>query len=398
MRAGVLAGLASAILLTVVRGSGSQTADPLSVLNDEHKAALAQPFTGVTTDGRVVHGLFPIRRTGVSTAPIVVAAEAFLKGLTRVQRAKVSFPVDDRQWRIWNSYPVPADADGMSFQEMTEEQRQLALNLLNASLSARGLQKATDIMKLNETFGEMRNNPARYAQWKYWLVVMGTPSDREPWGWQLEGHHLVVNYFVLGDQVTMTPTFMGAQPVVAQVGRFSGTTALKDEEQKGLALFASLSGRQRASAVIRNEKGGPVTLAGIYKDNLVVDYAGIRAMELDGSQRAQLISLIAEYVNNEPAGHARVRLTDVQAHLDHTYFAWIGNAAGDSPFYYRIQSPVILIEFDHQGSTRDHIHTVVRTPNGNDYGADLLRQHYLLHPHPVRSAESGRSAQPLIDR
>jgi hypothetical protein len=26
--------------------------------------------------------------------------------------------------------------------------------------------------------------------------------------------------------------------------------------------------------------------------------------------------------------------------------------------------------------TREHIHVVVRTPNGNDYGKDLLRQHY----------------------
>ena len=25
--------------------------------------------------------------------------------------------------------------------------------------------------------------------------------------------------------------------------------------------------------------------------------------------------------------------------------------------------------------TRDHIHVVIRTPNGNDYGKDLLRQH-----------------------
>jgi hypothetical protein len=37
---------------------------------------------------------------------------------------------------------------------------------------------------------------------------------------------------------------------------------------------------------------------------------------------------------------------------------------------------VILVEFDHQSGiiydndkpSRDHIHTVVRTPNGNDYG------------------------------
>ena len=65
----------------------------------------------------------------------------------------------------------------------------------------------------------------------------------------------------------------------------------------------------------------------------------------------------------------------------------------DGVFYYRIQSPVILIEFDHQpavipgfppGPTRNHIHTVVRTPNGNDYGKDLLRQHYAQHPHPAQ--------------
>ena len=37
---------------------------------------------------------------------------------------------------------------------------------------------------------------------------------------------------------------------------------------------------------------------------------------------------------------------------------------------------------DPQRPTRDHVHTVVRTPNGNDYGKDLLRQHYEAHPHP----------------
>ena len=51
-----------------------------------------------------------------------------------------------------------------------------------------------------------------------------------------------------------------------------------------------------------------------------------------------------------------------------------------------------LIEFDHQVPAnlrssprgvpnREHTHTVVRTPNGNDYGKDLLLQHYLQQPH-----------------
>ncbi len=86
-------------------------------------------------------------------------------------------------------------------------------------------------------------------------------------------------------------------------------------------------------------------------------------------------------------GHARVRMAEVRRHLGETYFAWIGETGPESVFYYRIHSPVILIEFDHQGPIflprtagrrpiRQHIHAVVRTPNGNDYGKDLLRQHY----------------------
>ena len=94
-------------------------------------------------------------------------------------------------------------------------------------------------------------------------------------------------------------------------------------------------------------------------------------------------------------GHAKVKMDEVQRHLDDTRFAWIGGTEPKSVFYYRIQSPVILIEFDHQlpvglrhlaadprAVDREHIHTVVRTPNGNDYGKDLLRQHYEQHPHP----------------
>jgi hypothetical protein len=58
-------------------------------------------------------------------------------------------------------------------------------------------------------------------------------------------------------------------------------------------------------------------------------------------------------------------------------------ADDESPFYYRIQSPVLIIEFDHHAGVflgnptpeKFHIHTLVRTPNGNDYGMDLVRQH-----------------------
>jgi hypothetical protein len=155
-----------------------------------------------------------------------------------------------------------------------------------------------------------------------------------------------------------------------------------------------LADGQRAKAILSFSKTGNNILTEAWKDNVVLDYAGLRATGLTDPQRGQLLDLIALYVNNMAEGHARVRLDEVRSHLDRTWFAWIGKTEPGGVFYYRIHSPVILIEFDHnrpanlrhlaadpQMPNVEHIHTIVRTPNGNDYGKDLLRQHYLLHPH-----------------
>jgi Protein of unknown function (DUF3500) len=352
---------------------------------------LAEPFKGVTTDGAVVPRLFPLRSTGVSTAPVRQAAEAFLATLTPEQRAKTMFAVDDPEWRKWMNQHFYL-RQGMGFNEMTEAQREAALDLLRASLSAKGLQQSRDIMRLNQTLGELNNNFEEYGEWLYWITVMGTPADKEPWGWQLDGHHLIINYFVLGDQVVMTPTFMGSEPVTAPSGTYTGTTVLQDEQNRGLALINALNEAQRQKAIIEISKTGNQNVGEAFKDNLVLDYAGIRAAELTATQQEQLLDVIGAYVGKIRDGHAQVKMDEVRRHLDETRFAWIGGTGPDSVFYYRIHSPVVLIEFDHQTPvalrhlergkpTREHIHTVVRTPNGNDYGKDLLRQHYQQHPH-----------------
>lgn len=350
---------------------------------------LAEPFKGITTDGKVVPNLFPIRSTGVSTEPVRKAAVTFLDGLKEEQRKKTLFPVDSDEWRKWMNQHFYI-RDGMSFKEMSEEQRALAFELLKASLSAKGFEKTRDIMKLNETLAELTNKPEEYGQWFYSVSIMGEPSATEPWGWQLDGHHLNINYFILGDQVVMTPTFMGSEPVVAEAGKFKGTIVLQDEQEKGLALMKALDPQQQTKARIRGEKGPTDNLTEAFKDNVVLDYTGIPATELKESQQKLLLQLIEEYVHNMKDGHARVKMSEVEAHLKETRFGWIGSTEPDGVFYYRIQSPVILIEFDHQrpialgksnAPTRKHIHTVVRTPNGNDYGKDLLRQHLEKHPH-----------------
>ena len=356
---------------------------------DTSAEALKEPFKGVTRDGKIRPGLFKIEATGVSTAPVRKAAEAFLAGLTDAQRQKTTFPVADPEWRKWDNRSFPA-RQGVAFKEMSEDQRQLAFGLLRAGLSAKGLQKTRDIMRLNETIAELTKRFEDYGEGLYWLTVMGRPHATEPWGWQLDGHHCIINYFIFGDQVVMTPTFMGSEPIRAESGKYKGTVVLQDEQDQGLAFMRSLDASQQARARIKSEKGPTENLSEAYKDNLVLDFAGLPVKELAPKQRKQLLELIREYVGNLKEGHARVRMSEVEQHLDDTWFAWIGSTEPDGVFYYRIHSPVILIEFDHQRPialgrdnipTRNHIHTVVRTPNGNDYGKDLLRQHHERHPH-----------------
>jgi hypothetical protein len=349
-------------------------------------------FKGVTTDGTVKPGLFSIKSTGVTTRPVMDAAAQFIETLTPDQRTTTLFAADAEEWRRWINVHRATRA-GVAFRDMNESQKERAFNLMKAGLSAKGLELSRNIMRLNYTIAEMTNNFTEYGEDLYNITVMGEPSAHEPWGWQLEGHHLIVNYFVLGDQVVMTPAFYGSEPVIAESGKYKGVSILQDEQNRGLQLMQSLSAEQQKKALITTEpKTANNAQAQAYRDNLQLAYAGIKGSDLDATQREALLALIGLYVSNMPDGHARVKMEEVRAHVNDVHFGWIGEHNSDSVFYYRVHSPVILIEFDHQTPVaikgprvpgRQHIHAVVRTPNGNDYGKDLLRQHYQQHPHAV---------------
>ena len=354
-------------------------------------AAAAESFEGITSDGNVIPGLYGIQKSGISTQSIREAAEAFLGSLSSEQRAKTLFPVDTDQWRKWSNIHPTLMRHGTPLFEMTDAQRDCAFALVRESLSQRGFEEALDIMHLNETVLEMTGRLSEYGEDLYWLSIMGTPSASEPWGWQWDGHHLIINYFVLGDQVVVTPTFLGAEPVHAQSGKYAGLRVFKADEDHGLALARTLSETQRAKTVIAPETSGE-DFATAFRDNLVLKYTGIRYDDLSNTQHDLLLNLVNYHVSRMRDGHAQAKMAEVKQHLQDTHFCWMGGMEDDSTFYYRVQSPVIIVEFDHQRGIafrehtkpyRNHIHVIVRTPNGNDYGKDLLRQHYLYGHHTV---------------
>lgn len=356
--------------------------------------AIGQPFRGVATSEGVVSDLFPLKSTGASTASIVTAASSFLRTLSDAELSRTHYAVDDPEWRNWSNVDVGIfSRHGVSLEEMSEQQKTAAWDLLRASLSAEGVAQTRDIMKTEQSLLELNSEPIRYGEEKYYFTVMGNPSTTEPWGWQLDGHHLIINFFVLGDQVVMTPAFWGGEPVFTERGKYAGNRIMQDEQDQGLAFMQSLQRSQQAVATIDPDKTRNNQLAAANEDNLTLDFEGLRGSEMSTAQKSQLLNVIRVYIANLREAHASITMDEIGQHIDDTYFAWIGNAEDDAIFYYRIHSPVILIEFDHQNPvgtaqintpgtpTRDHIHTIVRTPNGNDYGKDLLAQHLAAHPH-----------------
>ena len=384
----ILLGVLAAICLLVVAAMFRPVEVSRVVWPIVENAALDE-FRGVTADGVLRPGLYSISPTGISTEPVRLAAEQLLNVLSAEQRERVLFPVDDDEWRRWANIHI-SSRQGVGFLEMSDEQIAAVWALLGAGMSQKGVTLARDIVRLEEHLAELMDDHYQYGEHRYWITMMGEPSATEPWGWQFEGHHLIVNYFVLGDQVVMTPVFMGSEPVRADSGKYQGTEVLQAEQELGLALIRGLDQAQRSQAVVAAEKPGNNNYGELLSDNVVVPTEGLPLADLSAEQRRLAEQLIRVYVDNIRPGHAEIRFAEVLEHWQETYFAWVGGTDDVAPFYYRVQSPVILIEFDHQNPvalegpdrpSRRHIHAVVRTPNGNDYGKDLLRQHLESNAH-----------------
>src|SRR5688500_7339381 len=166
------------IILTLpVANALAQSPDPAAYRKQQEafsaqmeQRGLAAAFKGVTTNGEVTPGLFPIEATDVDTRPVREAVTAFLQGLTDEQRAATQFSIEDDEWRKWGNQHVYL-RQGIAFEAMNDTQKELAWNLLDASLSMRGTTLARDIMRLNETLGELNgNNFVEYGEGKYWLT------------------------------------------------------------------------------------------------------------------------------------------------------------------------------------------------------------------------------------
>jgi hypothetical protein len=360
---------------------------PLQDLFASWDVALAKPFVGLTADGAIEPGLFPLRKTGASVQPLADAVAAFVASLDATQRKEVAFPVGSEIWRTWSNIHRNLMRHGLCLVELSEPQRELAYAILRATLGTYAYETARNAMRLNQTLAEMTGLPLEFGEYFYWLSLFGEPSTNEPWGFQLDGHHCNINCLVIGDQIVLSPILLGSEPILAEAGKYAGLTVLREEEARGWNFMQALDPAQRAKAIVGTQLPFDGYASGL-QDNVTMPYAGVASTEMTPTQRAQLTDLLTLYTDRLTPAHANIRRDEVMAQFDRTYFGWIGEFNDTAPFYYRVHSPVIYIEFYHQpgvalpdvGYNRRHAHALVRTPNGNDYGRELLRQYRAKNP------------------
>jgi hypothetical protein len=283
---------------------------------------------------------------------------------------------------------------GLRLEELDHDGRDRVMLLLQASTSPEGFGKIRDVMRINGFLGDLVGLPKVLNENSYNINIFGEPSRENPWGWSLYGHHLCLNCLFIGGQQVFTPVFFGAEPNEIDAGAHAGTTLFIEQERAGLTLIRDLSDDLAERAILFHHKRDPqlpigrlhpgdeLHLGGAFQDNRVIPYEGVPVAEFTAAQQQQVVTLAELFLDYQPAGPRAARLAAVQSHLGNTWFCWIGGTGDGEPFYYRLQSPVIVIEFDHhagiflanQHPERLHVHTIVRTPNGNDYGAELVRR------------------------
>ena len=352
---------------------------PCSENGNKMNPLLTRTFCAVGATMAIICGSVRAESAQSQTARIVTAANTFLATLDPKQKASVSFKFDDEQQRArWSNLPTTmVRRAGLSMGELNEAQRSAALALVASALSRRGYEKVQQIMEGDEILNG--KEPARHMFGKdlFYISLLGTPSEKDPWMLQFGGHHLALNITLIGEHGVFTPTHTAAQPALYQL---NGRTIrpLGQENDKAFTLLNALDDGQRKKAILSFKVADLVLGPG--HDGQTIQPEGLKASDMNDKQRQMLLDLVSEWTGIASDSFADARMAEVKAGLDDTWFAWSGpttiEPGKNGSAYFRVQGPKLVIEYAPQrlgGDLTMHIHTMYRDPT-NDYGRAPTKQ------------------------
>jgi len=309
------------------------------------------------------------------TYQMVSAARHFLSLLdpNAKKRAVVSFQSQERT--RWNSLSAHKQS-GILLKSLNDQQKQALHAMLRSALSEQGYLKAIGVMQISDAYKDTLSPTDKKeltqpygGPYPYTLTMFGQPSEDQPWGWRLEGHHLLLNFTVSATQIACTPMYMGAHPTQVPDGPYAGWQVVGAEADRARQLLASLDDRQHERAVSPVLPDDILTHLGT--EPHLQTFEGIQAVDLNADQREWLMELIRTYVGNLNSKRAQVHYDKIRRiGLEELYFMWAGGSRPGEAMYYRIHGPTFIIEMAPYQHDPNHVHTVWHNLE-DDFGLDF---------------------------
>jgi hypothetical protein len=324
-------------------------------------------------------------------------ASRFLATLNPEEAKKTKYAFADTLRLKWTNLPVGlVPRPGIRYGSLSDTSRMAFHQLLSAVLSSQGYLKITSIMQLDDILNKLiqeayeagkmnqqtltRMQNLNWAHENFFISLWGEPNDTAPWGLSFGGHHIALAITAKGESVSFSPLFLGTDPAEVKSSKYAGWRVLSKEEDYGFLLLNSLSESQKRKAVL-NQAVPKDIIINPGSSQRIENYSGIAAKEFNKNQKAILTFLIQEYTHNFDHAYAHLLYDKIlKTGLGKIYFAWVGGQERNTPHYYIINGPDFLIEYDNYPGSGNHIHLILREKD-NDFGADLLKDHYLNSGH-----------------
>ena len=301
------------------------------------------------------------------------AATVFLASLDGAQRKAASFEFKNKERENWHF--VPMDRKGVRFDALKPHQQHLAFGLLGTGLTQKGLMTATQIMTLEEILRSRGGDPKVRNTEKYNIAIFGSPSPTKPWGWRFEGHHLSLNFSLLGDKVIGLPAFYGTNPAELKKGPLKGMRPLGEIEDAGRQLAKDLI--KADMSPVFSEKAPKEILTAQDSTAKAQQIMGTTSDKMNGEQVKQILAIVSQVASmqrGEITNESLRKINTMQRKKLH--FAWGGSLERNGPHYFRIQGVDFIVEYANTQNDANHAHLVWRDLK-DDFARDSLKKHYL---------------------
>jgi len=296
----------------------------------------------------------------------VQAALALIHETPESSRNALQHPFDSPSRTDWHYFP--REREGLALKEMNDAQKQHLWDLVGTALSETGIEKVKGVLRLEEVLYARENSPGRDPG-NFHIAIWGEPDENNRWGWRFEGHHLSINITLQGEKtISVTPSFIGANPATVEEGKWEGFRNLPTQEDVAREFVLSLPKEQREQAIVEGE---------------LTDVAGAGQAQIDPGS---VEGLTADALNQEDAGlleevlnsYTKWYRPEIVENLGLTSeilmkdagltVRWMGGLGEENDLHtYRIVGNTFDIQYANHQSNANHVHTLFRTV-GHDFG------------------------------